>query len=64
MKNTKAQTLLKISNKIKDLSKIVSSEDMERVPRDDLRKRYKKTKIDKESKEDCKDNFSDPDLKE
>lgn len=58
-------TLQMASERIKSISKILSSEDMERGPRDDLRKRYKKTNIDKEeSKEDFKDNYNDPDLKE
>ena len=59
------KTLQIILNNINNISKKISSEDMGRTPRDDLRKRYKKTNIDKEeSKEDYKDNFNDPDLKE
>ncbi len=52
------------SKALKALSKeILAKEDLNRAPREDLKRRYKyKNLKDKDFRKDCKDTAADPDL--
>ena len=64
-KRMNKNNLMIVADSLFEIANRIAKEDEKRGPRLDRRKRYKKCDIDKEeSKEDCKDNFNDPDEKE